>query len=222
MGEVIAWADDTTIAFRPEILYVLQRLAPHGLPPLGAVVLLLAPGCVVDFPESWLHDGPGRDVADVGASAEPPAADKGPPGDGSPKDRTGLPDQGPLDQTLPPDGSSTQVCTVYDVPAGGLTYDWELTDLDGCDPSWVQLQEDGTLLVDGRANVEELEEYYNIVIPREKFDTVGGYLFHLLGSVPSAGEKVVDNGLVMMVEESDERRIGMVRIWRETDATAEE
>lgn len=86
----------------------------------------------------------------------------------------------------------------------------------------VQLQEDGTLLVDGRANVEELEEYYNIVIPREKFDTVGGYLFHLLGSVPTAGEKIVDNGLVMMVEESDERKIGMVRIWRETDATAEE
>ena len=86
----------------------------------------------------------------------------------------------------------------------------------------VQLQEDGTLLVDGRANVEELEEYYNIVIPREKFDTVGGYLFHLLGSVPTAGEKIVDNGLVMMVEESDERKIGMVRIWREADATAEE
>ena len=87
---------------------------------------------------------------------------------------------------------------------------------------WVQLQDDGTLLVDGRANVEELEEFYNIVIPREKFDTVGGYLFHLLGSVPTAGEKIVDNGLVMMVEESDERRIGMVRIWRDTDATAEE
>ncbi len=87
---------------------------------------------------------------------------------------------------------------------------------------WVKLQDDGTLLVDGRANVEELEEFYNIVIPREKFDTVGGYLFHLLGSVPAAGEKIVDNGLVLMVEESDERRIGMVRIWRETDATAEE
>ena len=87
---------------------------------------------------------------------------------------------------------------------------------------WVQLQEDGTLLVDGRANVEELEEFYNIVIPREKFDTVGGYLFHLLGSVPTAGEKIIDNGLVMMVEESDERRIGMVRIWRDTEASAEE
>lgn len=87
---------------------------------------------------------------------------------------------------------------------------------------WVQPQEDGTLLVDARANVEELEEYYNIVIPREKFDTVGGYLFHLLGNVPTAGEKIIDNGLVLQIEESDERRIGMVRIWRDTAAAAEE
>jgi magnesium and cobalt transporter len=83
----------------------------------------------------------------------------------------------------------------------------------------VQPQEDGTLLVDARTNVEELEEYYDIGIPREKFDTVGGYLFHLLGNVPKAGEKVTDNGLVMMVEESDERKIGTVRVWRDTDSS---
>lgn len=80
-------------------------------------------------------------------------------------------------------------------------------------------QEDGTLLADARANVEELEEYYDIEIPREKFDTIGGYLFHLLGNVPKAGEKVTDNGLVLMVEDSDERKIGIVRIWRDTEVT---
>ncbi len=82
--------------------------------------------------------------------------------------------------------------------------------------SWVQPQEDGTLLVDARANVEELEEYFDLEIPQEKFDTVGGYLFHLLGKVPKVGEKIIDNGLVLLVEESDERKIGKVRIWRET------
>jgi CBS domain containing-hemolysin-like protein len=83
--------------------------------------------------------------------------------------------------------------------------------------AWVQPQEDGSLLVDARANVEELEEYYDIEIPQEKFDTVGGYLFHLLGKVPKAGEKIIDNGLVLLVEESDERKIGQVRIWRQTE-----
>jgi magnesium and cobalt transporter len=84
---------------------------------------------------------------------------------------------------------------------------------------WLQPQEDGTLLVDARANVEELEEYYDIVIPREKFDTVGGYLFHLLGNVPQKGEKVSDNGLVLMVEDSDERKIEKVRVWRDVEAS---
>jgi magnesium and cobalt transporter len=86
---------------------------------------------------------------------------------------------------------------------------------------WVKLQEDGTLLVDARANVEELEEYYDIEIPREKFDTVGGYLFHLLGNVPKVGEKITDNGLVLMVEESDERKIDKVRVWREASKVAD-
>lgn len=88
--------------------------------------------------------------------------------------------------------------------------------------SWVQPQDDGTLLVDARTNVEELEEYYDITIPREKFDTVGGYLFHLMGNVPKIGDKITDNGLVMMVEESDERKIGKVRIWRDSEVTADE
>jgi magnesium and cobalt transporter len=65
--------------------------------------------------------------------------------------------------------------------------------------------------------VEDLEEYYDIEIPREKFDTIGGYLFHLLGNVPKTGEKVTDNGLVMVVEESDERKVVKVRVWRDTE-----
>ncbi len=87
---------------------------------------------------------------------------------------------------------------------------------------WLQPQEDGTLLVDARANVEELEEYYDIEIPREKFDTVGGYLFHLLGNVPQKGEKVCDNGLVLMVEDSDERKIEKVRVWRDAETSGTE
>ncbi len=81
----------------------------------------------------------------------------------------------------------------------------------------VQPQEDGTLLVDAKAKVEELEEYYGIEIPREKFDTVGGYLFHLLGNVPKTGEKVADNGLVLIVEESDERKVVKVRVRRDVE-----
>lgn len=41
-GEVIAWKDGKTIAFREELRSILGWLAPQGLPPLDAVAMLLA------------------------------------------------------------------------------------------------------------------------------------------------------------------------------------
>jgi hypothetical protein len=41
-GQVIEWTDGPTVAFRGEIEHVLGRLAPLGLPPMNALVLLLA------------------------------------------------------------------------------------------------------------------------------------------------------------------------------------
>ncbi|MGW8312750.1 MAG: hemolysin family protein [Desulfuromonadales bacterium] len=115
-------------------------------------------------------------------------------------------------------GGTSGLITIEDLIeeiVGDIQDEYDLED------PWVQPQEDGSLLVDGRANVEELEEFYGIEIPRNKFDTVGGYLFHLLGNVPKAGEKIIDNGLILMVVESDERKIGMVRVWRDPQAPVE-
>jgi len=114
-------------------------------------------------------------------------------------------------------GGTSGLITIEDLIeeiVGDIQDEYDLED------PWVHPQQDGTILIDARANVEELEEYYDIEIPREKFDTVGGYLFHLLGHVPHAGERITDNGLVLMVEESDERKIGIVRVWRETEDTS--
>lgn len=41
-GEVIAWRNGQTIAFRGELVAVLRRLAPFGLPPVDALLLVLA------------------------------------------------------------------------------------------------------------------------------------------------------------------------------------
>lgn len=41
-GRVLAWSDGATICYREVLESVLARLAPHGLPPLGSVLLLLA------------------------------------------------------------------------------------------------------------------------------------------------------------------------------------
>lgn len=75
-------------------------------------------------------------------------------------------------------------------------------------------EQDGTLLVDGSLPLDELEEYFDIEIDRQKFDTVGGYVLHLVDQVPEPGEDVDDGELHMTVVESDDRRIHKIRIVR--------
>lgn len=77
---------------------------------------------------------------------------------------------------------------------------------------WLQQEQDGAWLVDARLCVEELEETFDISIPKEKFDTVGGYLCHLLGHVPVEGEEISRHGLHITVLKADERKIDQVRV----------
>ncbi len=41
-GDVLAWRDGTTVAFRGEVISILESLVPHGWPPFGALVWVLA------------------------------------------------------------------------------------------------------------------------------------------------------------------------------------
>jgi magnesium and cobalt transporter len=87
---------------------------------------------------------------------------------------------------------------------------------------WAQPQGDGTLLLDARANVEELEEFFDVEIPRDKFDTVGGLLIHLLGNVPLTGETTRAHGLLLKVVDADERKVRKVLAWRDPEALTAE
>ena len=82
---------------------------------------------------------------------------------------------------------------------------------------WLEIQGDGSLLVDGRLNLEELEEYFELDIPREKYDTVAGYLSHLAGHIPCPGEEFDSDGLSLKVMAGDQRRIDKVEIRRAVD-----
>jgi hypothetical protein len=73
-GETLVWADDRTIAFRAEVETVLRRLAPGGLPPFGAVALLLG-ACRGD---AWADSHGRQTIAGYGQlfGANPAAGDK--------------------------------------------------------------------------------------------------------------------------------------------------
>ena len=67
--------------------------------------------------------------------------------------------------------------------------------------------------IDGRVDVDELSETFEITIPLEdedEYDTVGGLIFHRLGHVPRPGDEVRLAGLKLTVETTDGRRVGKV------------
>jgi CBS domain containing-hemolysin-like protein len=82
--------------------------------------------------------------------------------------------------------------------------------------------------IDGRADVDELRELFDIELEledEEEYDTVGGLMYHRVGGVPSPGDKVEVDGLTLTVETTDGRRVGKVLVVRRPrgdDAGAED
>ena len=71
--------------------------------------------------------------------------------------------------------------------------------------------------IDGRADVDELRELFDIELDledEEEYDTVGGLMYHRIGGVPTPGNTVEVSGLTLTVETTDGRRVGKVLVTR--------
>ena len=78
--------------------------------------------------------------------------------------------------------------------------------------SLLTINPDGSITVDGRLPVEELEEHFDIQIERDNFDSVGGLAFHLTGKIPAIGDIIEGNGLCLKILDADLRRVKKVGI----------
>ena len=77
----------------------------------------------------------------------------------------------------------------------------------------VQRLSDTEVRLDGRANVDELEELFDMTLGLEdedEYDTVGGLIYHRIGGVPKPGDQVRIDGVTITVETTDGRRVGKV------------
>jgi CBS domain containing-hemolysin-like protein len=74
--------------------------------------------------------------------------------------------------------------------------------------------EPGVVQVDARIEIEKIEEYFDTELPEGDYETMGGFIFQMLGRVPAPGESVEHEDLHFEVVEADERRIYQVRITR--------
>ena len=74
--------------------------------------------------------------------------------------------------------------------------------------------------VDGRADVDELLELFDLDLKledEEEYDTVGGLMYHRIGGVPAPGDTVEVDGLRLVVETTDGRRVGKVLVTRQLE-----
>jgi CBS domain containing-hemolysin-like protein len=83
---------------------------------------------------------------------------------------------------------------------------------------------DGTRRVTARLTVEDLEELYDVELPHEDVETVGGLLAMALGRVPIPGATAELGGLVLVAESAKGRRnrIGTVLVRRQDPDTTDD
>ncbi len=74
--------------------------------------------------------------------------------------------------------------------------------------------DDGSVSVDARLDVEELEDHFEIELPEGKYESVGGFVMSLLGRVPEVGERVVYQSIELLIEAANTRKIERIRVSR--------
>ena len=85
------------------------------------------------------------------------------------------------------------------------------------EPMVVRLSDDEAR-VDGRASVDDLAELFDTNLGLEdedEYDTVGGLIYHRIGGIPSPGDRVEVDGLILTVETTDGRRVSKVLVARQ-------
>ncbi len=90
----------------------------------------------------------------------------------------------------------------------------EIVDEYDVEESLVERLKDGTLRVDARISISEINEVAGLDLPEGDWDTVGGLVFDRFGRVPTAGDTCETKEYTLRVERVQGRRITRVRILR--------
>ncbi len=76
--------------------------------------------------------------------------------------------------------------------------------------------DENTFIINGSASLDEVEDYLDVELPVEEYETLSGFVIGQLGRIPGKEDNsVVEfNGLVFKVEEVEEKRLAKVKVCR--------
>lgn len=79
----------------------------------------------------------------------------------------------------------------------------------------------GLYLLSGRHEIDYLNEKYELDIPEGDYETLGGYIFAVIGEIPVPGEVVNVPGYTITILSMDENRINAVKLLKSADSQAD-
>lgn len=90
----------------------------------------------------------------------------------------------------------------------------EIMDEHDAEQPLLTVLDNGTLLVDARLEVEKLGEHLDVELPEGDFESVGGFIIHLLGRIPQLHEKIPFEHFEITIKKADQRKVDEILIER--------
>jgi CBS domain containing-hemolysin-like protein len=78
---------------------------------------------------------------------------------------------------------------------------------------------DGVYAVDGRIPITEVNDHFDLDLPHEDFDTIGGFVLGALGRPPEPEDTVEADGVSLHVKSVDGPRVSMLTLRRSSNET---
>lgn len=76
---------------------------------------------------------------------------------------------------------------------------------------------EGAIFVDGRTEIEKIEEYLNISLKKGRYETLSGLILSVIRRIPHRGENFHIEGMDITIESADDRSIKKVKIIKMDD-----
>ncbi|HEY9855436.1 MAG TPA: hemolysin family protein [Stenomitos sp.] len=86
----------------------------------------------------------------------------------------------------------------------------------------IERQPDGSVLLDGRVAIDEINERFGLDLPSEEFNTIAGLVFGEIGHTPEVGDEVRVGDMCFRVEATNGRRATLIRMIPSPPAPPEE
>lgn len=77
--------------------------------------------------------------------------------------------------------------------------------------------DDNTILINGAVGLDEVEDYLEVELPTDEYETLSGFLIGHLGRIPDESDKpsIEYNGLIFQAEEVEEKRVSLVKVHKQ-------